>query len=163
MCEIVQSFFIAPGVTHVVAHNAVQFDIPMLQMEFMRQQKSFPTIQIIDTYTDIPWHSYVKNKSLKYAAADHGFLNPWSHRALPDCLTLMRILGEYDYKDIEYRAASPTIVLQSLATYEERDKPKAAGFKWNPASKQWTKSIKLFELEAEQGGKYNFPVQRMMI
>lgn len=144
----------------MVAHNATQFDVPLVQMEFIRQGKAAPDFKVIDTYTDVPYPAKIKNRSLSYLAADHGFLNPWGHRALADTLTLIKILEQYDHRDIEFRAASPTLILEAKVTYDEREKAKEAGFRWNPAQKKWTKSVKQFEVEKTV---YAFEVQQVMM
>jgi DNA polymerase-3 subunit epsilon len=161
MCELIKAYVEVSKVTHFVAHNGTMFDVPMLQMEYLRLSMTMPVIPLIDSVTDIPWPKGTKSKSLNYAAADHGFVNPWQHRALPDCLTLIRLLGQYDYSEIEKRAASPTISVLANVSYEDRELAKKAGFYWQPERKQWKKSLKLFEYEAESK-TYPFSVQQEM-
>lgn len=161
LCNSLDDLMAKKDITHIVAHNATQFDLPILQSEFGRRNRVMMTLPIIDTYVDVPWPNSMKNKSLKYLCADHGFLNPWSHRALPDCLALMHIISKYDYKKIEARAASPTVILEALVSYEDKDRAKMAGFQWNPSHKQWTKTLKQIEYE-EIKDKLSFPIQQLM-
>ena len=49
----------------------------------------------------------IKTRSLPYLAADHGFLNPFPHRALFDVMTMIQIAGMYDINEILKYADSP--------------------------------------------------------
>jgi phage recombination protein Bet len=52
-------------------------------------------------------------------------------------------------------AAEETLVVEAMTTKEQKDLPKAAGFKWTPAVSKWLKSVTRSELEKGFG----FPVQ----
>lgn len=102
----------------------------------------------IDTRLDLPEEAYQKGKSasLGYLAADHGFLNPFPHRAVTDVLTMLTLMGQYNFDKIEERSHSPVIRVNALVTFDEKQKAKDCGFYWDPTYKQWYRNIKECDL-----------------
>jgi len=102
----------------------------------------------IDTKEHIPGH---EGKRLTYLAADHGILNPFPHRALPDVLTMLTVLAKYDFREVERRALAPKQVIRIGFPYDptgEKNKAvKALGFGWNPDLKVWTRTAPDFEAQ----------------
>lgn len=135
---------------YVVAHNGELFDKPFYKEWFKRIfSYSDPDPKIwIDTRTDIDYPEGVRG--LKYIAADHGFLNPFAHRAVFDVLTMMVIMDKYPLDEIIYSAQQPTIMVQCLVSYDDRQKAKDAGFYWDGERKQWRKSIKQHKYKPEE-------------
>jgi len=106
----------------------------------------------IDTMTDLP--NDAGAGTLTVMAANHRFINPFPHRALPDVLTMMAVLSQYDFEEVIRHAIAPTVTLRVCIPYnggeEKRAIAKANGFKWDPAYKLWEKAVKDFNLEVEQ-------------
>ncbi len=140
---------------YFVAHNA-PFDRGFLTNFFHRYEQSFPDKPWIDSLQDIEYPAKLKGRNLTYLAAEHGFLNPFPHRAVTDVLTLFKVLSHYPIAEIAQQAAAPTLEVTALVSYEDRNKAKEAGFRWDGAQKKWKRSMKkpLFDPK-----KYDFPVE----
>lgn len=134
---------------YVVAHNGALFDKPMLEAEMKRQGKELVKKPWIDTTTDVPFPEEMQTRKLVYLAAEHGFVNPFAHRALFDVLTMLKVLEKYKLADVCRLASEPTITIKAVVSYEDRDKAKARGFRWDGQNKQWIKSLKQSQLEKE--------------
>lgn len=148
------------GVQWLCAHNA-PFDKGMLDHAYLRQGLFIPDTQWIDTTVDVPYPVRFKNKNLIGLAAEHGFLNPFPHRAVTDVLTMLTILSKYDINQIIANAQEPKVLLWAKTTYKEKDKAKAAGFYYNSEKKMWFKQVFLKNLmeETEKCRIQGFEVQ----
>jgi DNA polymerase-3 subunit epsilon len=153
-------------VEYVVSHNASRFDRPLLENELKRNaiNPSFlKTCKWIDTLEDIPYHSKVSSRKLEHLAGSHGFVPLFPHRALYDVLTLFKIFIQYPIQSILDYRARPWGVVQALVGYEDRQKAKDNGYRWQEIDdkvydKSWVKKIKLDELEKEEE-KCPFPIK----
>lgn len=151
----------------IVAHNA-PFDAAFLQKELIRVNKTwedqFKHLKWIDTRTDLPRHAYTKGKSasLGYMAADHGFINPFPHRAVTDVLTMLKLMDHYPMDAIVERAKSPTITVCAKVSFEEKDLAKTAGFHWEPKAKLWLMNVKECDLNV-LADKWEFEVSQVVI
>lgn len=102
---------------------------------------------------DIEWPRSKPGASLVEVALAHDVPISYNHRALADCLLLVRVfercveLGVDVGKMIE-RAMRPKKVYQALVSFDDREKAKTAGFSWDGATKLWTKKIVPEDLEA---------------
>ena len=134
----------------IVAHNGNRFD--KLFWEAAVKRGDAPAIDVlwIDTYTDLELPDGIRSMHLKYLAAEHGFLNPFSHRAVFDVLTMLTIFSQYPVETTMRLAKEPTINLQALVSYYDRAKASARGYAWKPESKQWIKSLKSSRVDREQ-------------
>lgn len=136
------------GAEFLVAQNA-PFDRGMLDAAYLRNGLFIPDKSWVDTAKDVPYPPRMKNRNLVGLAAEHGFLNPFPHRAVTDVLTMLTIMSKYDIKIILENALEPKILLWAKTTYAEKDLAKAAGFYWNSQRKMWFKSIFKRDLEEE--------------
>lgn len=138
----------------IVAHNGKEFD----QLFIARYLKMYPEVQIdlpwIDTLTDLPYSEALKTRKLSYLAAEHGFLNPFAHRSLFDVLTMMKIFSQYPVEEIVNISRSPMVRVVAHVSFEERDKAKAMGFRWDPTRKEWFAGLR--EVQAKNT-EYPFP------
>lgn len=127
---------------YCVGHNAVNFDSKFLEEAF--KVNKMPKIKKpwIDTMTDLPYSQEIKTRKLSYLAAEHGFINPFEHRALFDVLTTLKLLGKYDIDEIITLQASPLVKILAHVTYDERDKARRMGFRWDPQKKIWYSEVK---------------------
>jgi DNA polymerase-3 subunit epsilon len=142
------------------AHNA-PFDRGFLEASVGRYQiTSFAHRPWIDTRTDLPERAYGKSSALNYLAADHGFVNPFKHRAVFDVMTMFRIMSEYDLDDILALQASPTVRLVANVSFELKDRAKEAGFHWDPATREWFRNVKQIHLA---GMSFEFPVKEQEV
>lgn len=156
MIQAVQTY--ASKAEAFAGHNVLGFDKKMLEAELKRQSADIPGLPWIDTMLDLPFPKRMKARSLNHLAADHGFLNPFAHRAVFDVLTTLRLMQGYDLAAVMKSASEPVVRLQAMVSFEDRDKAKAMGFHWKADRKAW-------ELEMKQGKvdefypKCDFPVQ----
>lgn len=153
---MLDTFLSAGNVEAVVAHNGNLFDWPMLEAHYKRHNVPLPlTGAIIDTSCDVPYPPHIKTRSLKHLAAEHGFLNPFSHRALFDVLTMLKVLSFYDFDEVLALSKEPAVVIQALCVKpweddsKSTDEAKANGFRWDGKLKQWRKTVKRKFLQDE--------------
>lgn len=139
---------VVPQVDYFCAHNA-QFDRGFLKAMYERNFSKMPDNKWIDTSQDIPYPETITTRKLVHLAAEHGFVNPFPHRALPDTLTMLTILSKYDFKEVERYALAPSIRIKAGVSYETKDQAKGRGYRYEEGTKSWFKNIKEFQLEEE--------------
>lgn len=141
----------------LVAHNGLGFDLPFLKKALAAMSISMPQefrLPCIDTYLDVPYPKSVRNRNLTYLAATHGFLNPFPHDALSDVLTTLRVLFNYDVREIFRRAATPMLVVSAGVSYENREMAKEKGYSWERVGngyyqKKWVKCLREYDFDKE--------------
>jgi DNA polymerase-3 subunit epsilon len=111
----------------------------------------------IDTMTDVPYPAHIRTRSLPYLAVEHGFMNPFSHRALFDVMAMIKVASAYDFDEILRYAKSPTIWIQAVVSYDDRQLAKDRYFRWDPTNKLWVKQVKELNLEYEEE-RGEFPI-----
>jgi DNA polymerase-3 subunit epsilon len=126
----------------VVAHNGSLFDKPLYKAECIRHGKDIVDKTWIDTRTDVEFPKHIKARKLTHLAAEHGFANPFSHRAVFDVLTMMKILGEYNIHEVIELAAQPLIHSVAVVSFQKKDLAKARGYYWDGDKKNWFKPMK---------------------
>lgn len=137
----------ADSADFAVAHNA-PFDKGFYEAECVRCSVGEAVLPWIDTHTDVDWRTD-GSKSLSYLAADHGFLNPFAHRAVFDVLTMMKLVSQYDPKQIIQWQESPNITLMTRVPFKDKDKPKGLSYRWHSEDKSWRKNTKEFNIDEE--------------
>jgi DNA polymerase III subunit epsilon len=138
----------------LMAHNAHQYDRPMLEALFRRFGKTLPEKTWICSMEDIEYPSKITTKSMAGLEHAHGFINPFPHRAVTDVLSMLKIASHYDYDRMAMLAQSPrvTIVAKLEApnwrNREEveqfnriKNKVAKARFRWDAQDKVWTKRV----------------------
>lgn len=133
----------------VVAHNGNLFDKPMFEANCERLGVPIGERLWADTSCDIEYPPAITTRRQVHLAAEHGFLNPFAHRALFDVLTMLKITTHYDWEQIIRYAKSPTVTLIAETTFAQKELPKKQNFRWNPDAKKWTKSVKDFQADEE--------------
>lgn len=134
---------------HFVAHNA-PFDKGFIENGHKSVELKMPEKPWIDTCADVPYPPQIKTRKLIHLAAEHGFLNPFAHRAIFDVLTMLNVLSNYDFEKIAARAAMPSIEIKAMVSFPNKDLAKARGFHWFATSKSWVKTIKENEFQQEK-------------
>ena len=133
------------------------FDKPILDNEFKRIGTQPPTQTWIDTRVDVPYPDNIKTRKLTYLAAEHGFANPFQHRALFDVLTMLKIMGLYNMEDILFFAKQETVRVIAHVSFQQKQLAKDRGYHWDGEAKIWfldMKKSKSLKEENEAG----FPV-----
>lgn len=136
---------------YIVAHNGAGFDRPLLGHELARENMIMPETLWLDTRMDILYPSHIKSRKLVYLAAEHGFLNPFAHRAIFDCLTTFEILKRYPIEDTIALAKQPMVWAIARVSFQQKHLAKDAGYYWDGERKLWFKPMKesLFMNEKE--------------
>lgn len=138
----------------IVAHNGNLFDRPILDSNAKRHGVEIPKKLWIDTSTDIEFPPRITTRRLVHLAAEHGFVNPFAHRALFDVGTMLQVAGNYDWAQIKRYAETPTLVVRADVSYQQRELAKKRNYRFSKESSYgqnlWTKSIKEFQLDDER-------------
>lgn len=149
----------ALGVDYIVAHNGEMFDKPMLA----KIHPGVKELPWIDTRADVEYPDSFVSRRLVHLAAEYGFVNPFPHTVVGDCLTTLMVLSKQDFPRVVERAASPWVIVQAAVSYDDRDKAKKRRYNWERIDektvfpKKWVKKIKLCDLEKEKADA-GFPV-----
>ncbi len=144
----------------IVAHNGLGFDKKFLEVAW----KECPDFQVglpwVDTMYDLPFSENIGTRKLDYLAAEHGFLNPFSHRALFDVLTMLKILSNYSFADVLQLSRSPLVKVVAQVSFEEKDKAKELGFRWDPKQRVWYSEMKQVVFERKRS---EYPFSTVLI
>ena len=119
-----------------------------------------PDLPWIDTITDIKFDKSIKTRNLKHLAAEHNFLPGFSHRAVFDVLTMLKILSMYEIDEVIARASEPTLYVQALVDFKNNQKAKDHQFRWHAPSKAWWRSYKASDLR-EVEGSFDFKTRML--
>jgi DNA polymerase-3 subunit epsilon len=136
----------------IVAHNGKAFDQLFWNAWTKKLHKDTdPTEPIwIDTMIDLNYSEGMSSRKLTYLAADHGFLNPFAHRAVFDVFTMLRVLSNYDIQEVLFSANQPIVLVQALVSYNDRELAKERGFRWDPEKKAWLRLMKAHKVSTEK-------------
>jgi len=139
---------------YVVAHNGNDFDKPFYENEIARlgltdaaKEWSRPWI---DTRLDIAFPAHMGARNAQYLEEKHNLVNPFPHRAVFDALLMLQLLALYDIEDVIKHAKSPTLLVKANVSYEDRQKAKDRGYRWDAPNKSWIKNLKETQLELER-------------
>lgn len=133
---------------YIVAHNA-DFEIQWIKHHL--PESPLLTKPLIDTMTDLPYSPHQKHKDLERLCLKHNVFYPHAHRALHDVVAMMDVLKCYPFEKVIERSSSPSVNLQAMVSFQEKDLAKAIGYGFNPQNKTWTKTVKELDIEAELG------------
>ena len=129
----------------VVAHNA-EFDRGFIEnrVELAEIKKHWAC-----SLKHIRWKKHGFNsRALNYLAADHGFINPFAHRALFDCATTFRLIQNYFAELHELSFQPEMIFFATNATFSKKDLLRDADYRWNNEQRVWSKRV--FQCDSEQ-------------
>lgn len=141
----------------IVGHNMMEYDLPVLRNNMIRNGLLMYDLQVLDTKTDIKFTVKHKSTSLSYLLADHGVINPFPHRALTDAMSCAVLLYKYDIEKVLEVAKTPMLEIRADVNYDSKDLAKALQYGWDGDRKIWYKKIREFYLEEEKS-KAKFPV-----
>jgi len=135
----------------MVAHNA-KFDRGMIEAAMKRLDLEISPKPWVCTNTDIPYPKHIQTRKLTHLCGEHGFLNPFPHRALTDVLSMLQMTSGYDWKEILEVCKSPLIVLEAQCQKpwqddapdgkKDTDRAKALGFWFDFGTKKWMKNLR---------------------
>lgn len=145
------------GVTHIVAHNGNGYDRPLYAAEVARHglQEDVLRLPWIDTRFDLPYPDEIDTRKLPYLAAEHGFLNPFPHRAVFDVMTMLRVMSKYDFAEAVRLSQEPWVTVRMVVSYDDRQSAKDLRYSWEKLGdksypKCWVKRIRACKLDDER-------------
>lgn len=122
-----------------VAHNA-DFD-----RQFIQKREFFAGIENPTwacTLKHIDWAGKgFKTSALNYLAADHGFVNPFPHRALFDCATTFRLMQPHFIELLTNHTMKMFRVYAWDSPFHTKDKLRERRYQWDPAERVWKKDV----------------------
>ncbi len=130
---------------YLMAHNA-PFD-----RGFIEKQSPFNLIpnKWIDSSVDVPYPEEIQTRKQTHLAAEHGFVNPFAHRAMTDVLTMFQIVSKYDWAEVIEMANTPSVKLRAMVTYGQNDMAKKLSYRWDGTNKYWVKLVKENKVDVE--------------
>jgi DNA polymerase-3 subunit epsilon len=132
----------------IVCHNA-EFD-----QQWFVKSKDWSTLPWLCTMADFAWPSSSRETgSLIYLALEHGIGISSAHRALTDCNLIAALFDRMPLygKDLQAmfaHAMRPKAIFQGLQVFDDNQKAKDAGFRWDGATKKWTRRMAIEDAAA---------------
>ncbi len=145
---------------YVVAHNGKNFDEPFLRRVAKETEVELTPTFLIDTSIDIPFPKRITTRKLTYLAAEHGFVNPFAHRAIFDVLTMLTVAQNYDWGLLGERSQMPEVEVRAVVSFDDKEKAKAKGYWWDKKRSYWVKNIKQCDFKDEVESA-DFTVKRL--
>lgn len=143
--DYVRSFLAKASI--VIAHNA-EFD-----RAFLEKSGELKDLNLHwgCSRKHIDWKKHqFRTTALNYLAADHGFVNPFAHRALFDCATTFRVISPY-LPELIARSYEREFLLRAVyAPFETKDVLKQRGYYWNQDGRVWERVVSESQLEDER-------------
>jgi DNA polymerase-3 subunit epsilon len=143
--ELVRGFFARAQI--VVAHNC-DFD-----RSFLARRPELRDLRPhwACSMRHINWRRHNFNTlSLNYLAADHGFVNPFAHRALFDCATTFRLITPYLQELIERSYQREYLFRALQSPFDSKDALKNRGYRWVVEERCWSRLVPEGDLEGER-------------
>lgn len=170
--EWLEEFCAKHKVEAIVAHNGLNFDRPFLYAELDRAGLEAPCLRSlhwIDTRTDLPFDARPDSLKLKHLAGDHGFINPFPHRALFDVMTMMKVFSQYDAEKIMANSKTGMAILRAVVPHPKndggkgKDAAKALGYSWQSVNYKeypnfWVKCVRETDVDREKEAASKCPV-----
>ena len=132
---------------YAAAFNGSNFDYPFYLAACARLGVEPSGVMWLDLSSDVKYPPEIKTRNLRHLASEHNFLNPLSHRALWDVMTMLTVASRYDINGIVARAAEPTLFVQAVVSFDEKEKAKELGFRWFAPEKVWWRQMKSSDFE----------------
>jgi DNA polymerase-3 subunit epsilon len=90
----------------------------------------------------IDWRAHgFKTQSLNYLAADHGFVNPFAHRALFDCATTFRLVTDHLGEMIDRSHQREYLIKAVSSPFESKDVLRERGYRWEATERHWYRVV----------------------
>lgn len=131
----------------VIAHN-MEFD-----RSFLIKHPALAEVSVhwACSMKHIDWDKHgFKSRSLNYLAADHGFINPFAHRAVFDCATTFRLMSKHLKEMVERSYEKEVFIKAVRAPFESKDLLKARRYRWDPEERVWGKIVAESQLVEER-------------
>jgi DNA polymerase III alpha subunit (gram-positive type) len=145
---------------YAMAFNGFNFDQPFYIATCKRLGIEPSGILWLDASADVKYAPEIKTRNLQHLAAEHLILNPFRHRAVFDVLTMLKIAQGYDLDAIIARAAEPTLYVQAIVSFDEKELAKERGYHWCAPKKIWWRSWKQSDFEVD---KFECPFRTQLL
>ncbi|MGM0606773.1 MAG: 3'-5' exonuclease [Candidatus Muiribacteriota bacterium] len=143
----------------IVGHNIRDFDNKILLKECKNFDIDFPQRPCIDTLKDVNYPKVCKYKNLTYLSGFHGIIGG-GHRAVFDVFSMMKILTNYNIKEVIENSKKAKIKIVARLEGAEAGRAKKLGFKYNPSKGYWAKKIKKIDFEKMKSElKFNYEIR----
>lgn len=134
--DVVRGFFARASI--VIAHNA-DFDRRFLEATGQLTGLK-PHWGCSMRHIDWRGQGY-RTLSLNYLAADHGFVNPFAHRALFDCATTFRIVAPH-LGELIMRSYEREYIVKAVGSpFASKDVLRERGYRWDAGERCWGKVV----------------------
>jgi len=131
----------------VIAHNA-DFDRRFLERSGNLQGLT-PHWACSMRHIDWPMHGF-RTLALNYLAADHGFANPFAHRAVFDCATTFRLVAPH-LRELTQRSYEREFQVKAVGSpFDAKDILKQRGYRWDSDERCWFRVVTENGLLAER-------------
>lgn len=131
----------------IIAHNA-EFDRKFLMA---RSELSSMSKHWACSLRHIDWREkHFTSQKLQHLAADHGFVNPFAHRALFDCATTFRLVTPHLSEMITSSYEPEYEVMAVGSPFESKDTLKSNGYRWNQETRVWQKRVGARRIQLER-------------
>jgi len=126
------------SVDYIVAYNGRSYD-KLVYENTCKRLGIEPIDKLwVDPLKDIDFGPEIFGRKLVHVAAEHGFLNPFPHRALFDVVTMLKIYFSYDEQIILDNAKAPVAKIFAInLPFSRKDEAKNRGYKWDTDNKIW--------------------------
>jgi DNA polymerase-3 subunit epsilon len=143
----------------VLAHNA-PFDKGFVSQLYAKNGLKMPERVWVDSSVDVPYPEHIQTRKLTHLAAEHKFVNPFAHRAVTDVLTMLQVCSQYSWSELIESAKQPNITIRAMVTFNDKEKAKSTGYRWDGENKVWLKNIKANrrDEEVQRAQKLGFEV-----
>lgn len=122
----------------VVAHNCA-FDRAFLMR---RTELSDVDVHWACSVKHVDWEKKgFRSRALNYLAADHGFVNPFAHRALFDCASTFRLVAPHIKELMDNSYQREYRVFATGAPFDMKQKLKERAYMWDPDQRVWYKNV----------------------
>lgn len=135
---------------YAMAHNGTVFDKLFHDAAVKRHGLDVDEKLWLDTKTDIKFPEQITTRNLRHLASEHEFVNPFSHRAVFDVLTMLKVAGHYSLDEIIGRAKEPTFFVQAVVSFDDKEKAKVRGYYWCGPKKIWWRTFKQSDYAIEK-------------
>jgi DNA polymerase-3 subunit epsilon len=134
---------------YLMAHKA-EFDKGFIETAMAHRGYADSGKQWLCSMEDIRYPPEIKTRNLLHLAAEHGFAPSFRHRAIFDVLTMLKVAESYNLEDIIARSQEPTVYVQAIVSFDEKELAKERGYHWCGAKKTWWRSWKQNDFEADK-------------
>lgn len=127
---------------YIMAHFGSSFDKLFFDETRKRMGWDQEETLWLDSAVDVRYPERITTRNLRHLASEHNFLATFAHRAVFDVLTMLTVANGYSLDGIVARAKEPTLVVQAVVSFDEKEKAKELQFRWFAPQKLWWKSMK---------------------